>query len=232
MAAAWLTSTLIGASVLGAAVYGLYYLRRPVAPGPVLARTLVKTLAVGAMAAFAAAMGGPVLLVAALALSAVGDACLAGKGEARFLAGLIAFLLAHAAYAPLFLALGAGLGPVGDAPWRWAPIVGLTLCAALMLAWLWSGLGAMRAPVVAYFAVIAIMGASAWALPENLGPAWLVIALGATAFMTSDAILGAEIFRLAPDARARAWTPHAVWWLYWLGQGAITAGVLWALGLV
>ncbi len=225
METAWVWVT---AAAAAAAAYGFQFLRRPSG----LMRTIAKTLAVGALAAAAAASEAPALLVAGLALSALGDMCLAGDGETRFLAGLGAFLLAHAAYAPLFLSLGVGLDPVTAAPWRWIAALGVLAAAVCLLAWLWPGLGALRFPVIVYVGVIVAMGVAAWASLAPRGASGLLVAAGATAFMASDAILGGERFRLQADAPARAWTPHAVWWLYWTGQAAIAFGVFWMLGLI
>jgi uncharacterized membrane protein YhhN len=225
METAWVWATAAGA---GAAVYGFHFLRKPAG----LLRTAAKTLAVGALAATAAANQAPVLLCVALALSAIGDLCLAGEGETRFLAGLGAFLLAHAAYAPLFVSLGAGVDPLTAAPWRWIAAIGVLAAAIGLLAWLWPGLGVLRLPVTVYVAVIAVMGVAAWASMAPSGASGLLVAAGATAFMASDAILGAERFRLPAEAPARAWTAHAVWWLYWTGQLAIAFGVFWTLGVI
>src|SRR5690606_40854198 len=65
-------------------------------------RTAMKTAAVALLALLAALEGGPVLLVLALAISAVGDAFLAQNGRQRFLLGLGSFLIAHLAYIVLF----------------------------------------------------------------------------------------------------------------------------------
>jgi len=55
---------------------------------PTLARSAAKTLAVAMLAVLAAMQGGPLLLVVALALSAVGDAFLSRDGDKAFLGGL------------------------------------------------------------------------------------------------------------------------------------------------
>ncbi|RUW86495.1 lysoplasmalogenase, partial [Mesorhizobium sp. M8A.F.Ca.ET.023.01.1.1] len=70
---------------------------------PTLARSAAKTLSVAMLAALAAMQGGPLLLVAALALSAIGDAFLSRDGERAFLGGLASFLVAHIVYVALFL---------------------------------------------------------------------------------------------------------------------------------
>ncbi|UIK04954.1 lysoplasmalogenase [Neorhizobium galegae] len=65
-------------------------------------RAVLKTLPVLLLVLYAGLSGAPALLVAALALGAVGDACLAYEGEPAFVAGLAAFLASHIAYAALF----------------------------------------------------------------------------------------------------------------------------------
>ena len=78
-------------SVTSAVAYLLFYVGKPAS----LNRTIIKTLSIAALAALAVIMDGPLLLVAALALSALGDLFISRDGEAAFLAGLGSFLLAH-----------------------------------------------------------------------------------------------------------------------------------------
>src|SRR5690606_24910031 len=91
---------------IAAALLYLPVLGRP----PSLRRTAVKAGSVALLAALAFEAGGPLLLVAALALSALGDAALAQEKDRFFLAGLVSFLLAHIAYVVLFLRASGGAG--------------------------------------------------------------------------------------------------------------------------
>ncbi|SOE16659.1 uncharacterized membrane protein YhhN [Hoeflea halophila] len=179
-----------------------------------LKRTLAKTAAIGALAALALYVGGPVLLVLALVLSAAGDAFLAHEGDAAFLGGLGSFLLAHVAYAVLFLASGPGLTET--------PLPGLA--AVGVFAIVMGGLmvrkaGPLAVPVAAYVLAIAIMGVG------GVGLGGLVL-LGAVLFMASDAILGSEKFLMSETSTLRRLTSPAVWILYYAGQALITLGLL------
>ena len=91
-----------------------------------------------------------------------------------------------------------------------------------MLAWLWPHLGTMRAAVSIYVAAIVAMLATSLLLPWQ---AWPVM-VGAVAFMASDAILSAELFRKARLGNSERLSAYAVWALYYAGQAAITYGLL------
>jgi uncharacterized membrane protein YhhN len=207
------------AALVCAVAYGKLWNARPPSPS----RTALKTGAMALLAAAAWLAGGPIYLTVALGFSALGDLLLAGDGRPRFILGVVAFAVAHGAYIPLFLEMGAGQAPMGLP--RMLIVANLVLVVGFVLIkWLWPRLGVMRAPLSAYFAIIVVMTALAWSLPES-GAAW-VVGLGATAFLLSDAILGVEMFALKPDARARGWTRHAVWILYAGGQGLIALGIM------
>src|SRR5918994_1958522 len=122
-------------SLAAAVVYGLILNTRET-----LLRSAVKTLAVALLAALAAIQGGPLLLIAALALSALGDAFLSRDGDKAFLGGLASFLAAHLAYIALFWLAGAGLEPLSQ-PWRGALAVVMAAFAATMLFMLWRRVG-------------------------------------------------------------------------------------------
>ena len=82
--------SLFGALALGL-VYGAGFCYR--GKGPVA--LLVKTGSTALLALWAYLAGGPVLLVAGLALSSAGDAFLALEGERWLKPGMAAFFLAH-----------------------------------------------------------------------------------------------------------------------------------------
>jgi uncharacterized membrane protein YhhN len=206
---------------LAAAVLALLYLPRVLEP-PGRTRTMLKTLSVVALALVALIGGGPLLLVGALLLCAGGDALLSRDGEGALKAGMLAFAAGHLVYIALFLNAGGGLGV--DVV-RILLQIAIVLAAAGLTAWLWPSLGPMRGPVAGYVAVVTIMTLLAVGLPPGV---WLVT-LGALLFMTSDALLAGELFRLSPDDPARRWTAPTVWSLYWGGQAAITAGFLYPL---
>lgn len=181
---------------------------------PSLIRTVAKTVAVGGLAGLALQTGGPMLLVAALALSAVGDAFLAHEGDVAFLGGLSSFLGAHIAYAVLFISTGPGLAA--------APLPGLLaviVFAAGMGFVLVRKAGPLAVPVAAYVVAIATMGLGG----VTLG-GWVL--LGVALFMASDAILGSEKFLMTETSPLRRLTVPAVWLLYYAGQMLITLGLL------
>ncbi len=195
------------------ALLSALFLTRYCAAGHSWPKSLVKTGAVAGLSLAAGLAGGPVALVAALALGAVGDFFLSRPGERAFLAGLVAFALAHLAY--VWLMVGAGGGWPGAGA---GAVVGLFSVA--MAGLLWSRTGPMRWPVMGYVAIIGAMGLLALSLP------WPV-ALSALAFMASDTILSFELFVLTAAHPARRWTPYAVWSLYWGAQ----AGFAWVFAL-
>ena len=186
-----------------------------------LARSAAKTLAVAMLAVLSALQGGPLLLVAALALSAVGDAFLSRDGEKAFLGGLASFLVAHIVYIALFLRSGGGLGLLGTESWRGAIALALAVFAIVMLAALWRRVGpGLRAPIAIYVVAILAMGMAA--LTTN--SAWVIA--GAVLFMASDGLLATEKFLVAAISPHRAWMRFAIWGLYYAAQLAIALGFL------
>lgn len=118
-------------------------------------------------------------VLAALCLSLLGDALLLSARRPAFLAGLVAFLLAHVAYAAAFAGRAELL--------RW-PVLPLLAGVALILRWLWPHLGDMRGPVVAYCLVIAAM---VWLAMGMAAPA---VRLGAVLFFLSDMAVARDRF--------------------------------------
>jgi uncharacterized membrane protein YhhN len=207
-------------SALSALVYGAFWVLAPISP----LRTVVKILPVAALALIAY-LTGPrhgvaLLLPAALGLSAVGDGFLAGDPKRWLPLGLASFLIAHLIYVALFWSAG---GPNGlSEPVRLALIMAAPIGGVGMLAWLWPHLGAMRGAVSAYVAAIVAMLATSLLLPWT---AWPVM-VGALAFMASDAILSADLFRGARIAGSERLSAYAIWGLYYGGQAAIALGLM------
>jgi uncharacterized membrane protein YhhN len=215
-----LSMLLIAVSGLAALAYGAWFVLAP----PSLLRTVLKTLAVGALAILAwqntqhNSLG--LMVCSALALSALGDAFLAGDPKRWLPLGLASFLIAHLLYVAAFWILGEQghwLSPVRIG------LIGLVaLGSVAMLAWLWRHLGAMRAAVLVYVLAIAAMVGTSLLLPWQAWP----IMVGALAFMASDAILSSELFRGAKVWGSERLTAYAIWGLYYGGQAAITYGLL------
>lgn len=199
-------------SAVAAFLY-LLMLHRP----PSWRRTVVKTGSVALLAVLAQVEGGPLLLVAALALSAIGDAFLAQDGEKAFLGGLASFLVAHLAYVALFVATGAGTEILAVQPWRLTLPVAVTLAALPLLRRLLPAAGPdMRLAVAAYAAAILAM---MWSSATVAAP---LVMVGAAMFVVSDAILATAKFLFASASRHHAWAAPSVWMLYYLAQVAIT----------
>jgi uncharacterized membrane protein YhhN len=196
-------------SLLGFMVY-LFMLDHPSS----VMRTIAKTVAVGALAALALHLGGPLLLVLALILSALGDAFLAHEGDVAFLGGLGSFLAAHIAYAVLFVSTGPGFADA-SLPGLLAVIAFGVGMGTLMV----RKAGPLALPVAAYVLAIAAMGLGG----VTLGG---LVLFGAALFMASDAILGSEKFLMQEGSPLRRLTGPAVWVLYYAGQALITLGLL------
>jgi uncharacterized membrane protein YhhN len=202
-------SALGGVSAIASAVYGLWLARKPISAW----RTLAKTAAVAALAVLAYVAGAPAPLTAALVLSAIGDACLAGDPERWLPVGLGAFLLAHASYIWLFVHDGGGRAALIAEPVRTFGVAAAFAAGVTMLAWLWRSLGAMRGAVCLYVIALCGMAASSFTLPHRLWPAMV----GAAAFIASDGLLSAQLFK---SLRA-PWVSYAVWGLYYAAQALI-----------
>ena len=118
-------------------------------------------------------------VLAGLCLSLLGDALLLSARRPAFLAGLVAFLLAHVAYAAAFAPGSA------TPPWAALPILA---ALAAVLRWLWPHLGGMKGPVVAYTLVISAM------LHLALGVARWQVPAGAVLFYVSDLFVARDRF--------------------------------------
>jgi uncharacterized membrane protein YhhN len=154
-------------------------------------------------------------LLAALLLSLVGDVALLSDGEGRFVLGLGSFLLAHVAFVVAFAEVG--VSRTGLA------LVGLVLVAALAVivgrrvvpAAAREGGRTLAGAVTAYIAVIGAMVVAAWATGRPL------VALGASVFMVSDAVLAMDRF-----VRPRRFGRLAVMVTYHLAQVLLVLGLL------
>jgi uncharacterized membrane protein YhhN len=137
-------------------------------------------------------------ILAGLLLSAAGDALLLSARRSAFLAGLVAFLLAHVAYAFAFSLVAR--------PSAWSALAVFAVTAAA-LRWLWPALGDMRIPVVAYCAAIAVM------LWLALGVERGEVRLGALLFYASDLTVARDRFVRPGFANRLVGLP-----LYYAGQ--------------
>lgn len=208
------------ATLLFSALAALFYVFALDA-APSLKRTVVKTLAVALLGVLAFLQGGPLLLVIALALSALGDAFLSRDGDKAFLAGLASFLAAHLVYVALFHLAGGGTGFLLSEPWRIVVAVVMVVFAVLMPAKLWPVVASdMRWPIAIYVVAILLMGLAAL----TMGNPWVIA--GAMCFMASDGILATEKFLMASASSNRMPARYGVWVLYYAAEVLITVGFL------
>jgi uncharacterized membrane protein YhhN len=123
-----------------------------------------------------------------LALGWLGDVLLIPKGaRAAFAAGLGSFLLGHLAFAAGFVSRGQALAGLA------AGLAFALVSAAPLLRWLMPHVPAsLKGPVLAYFAVISAMVATACGASAATG-AW-AMALGAIGFAVSDVTVARERF--------------------------------------
>jgi len=181
--------------------------------------TWAKPLVLSSLIVAAAVLGATsttagLWLLAALVFGLLGDVALLSDTLPRFRAGVAAFLIGHLAYVACFASLGLP-GPA----WSWA---GLAVLAAALFAT--RGVvpatqrvegPALSVPVAVYSVVIGAMLLCAWFTGVPL------VALGASVFVVSDAVLSIDRFvRPIPHARLILMVT------YHLGQALIVAGVL------
>ncbi len=203
-------------SVAAAVMYGLIVNTRPT-----LARSAVKTLAVGLLAVLVLVENGPLLLFVALALSAAGDAFLSREGDRAFLSGLASFLAAHLVYIALFMIAGGGAGLVLAETWRLGVAFVIGISALVMAGLLWRRVKpAMRLAILVYIAGIVAMGLAALTTgsPFMIG--------GAILFMASDSLLTAERFLVSAISPWRSAMRVFVWALYYAAQLLIALGFI------
>jgi len=151
----------------------------------------LSTILVAAIAFPAVRVAGDgygVLVALGLVASLAGDVFLMLPND-RFVAGLVAFLIAHLFYIGAFTRDG-GFSANGRTA---LPLVAL---GAILLSLLWPFLGPLRLPVIAYMLVILTM---AWQALERSrldahDGAWWA-AVGAVLFVASDATLALARFR-------------------------------------
>lgn len=121
------------------------------------------------------------LIVLGLALSAIGDVALIPRDRRAFLAGLVAFLLAHVAYT---FAFAQWADPLSLPPLALGVVL---LSSVLLFRYFQPHLGPMLVPVAIYIVVITGMLAAAWAVAAGAATTLgLYVGAGATLFYLSD----------------------------------------------
>jgi uncharacterized membrane protein YhhN len=143
-------------------------------------------------------------VAAGLALSLAGDVLI----ELNFIAGLVAFLLAHVAYTAAFVSDTTRLRLIRAAP--------VAAYAAGLTTFLWPGLGDLRPAFVAYAVAI---GTMLWRAAARVGyrgaptrGEWAALG-GAILFALSDSLIGLHRFHVPIPA-----VNVPIMLLYWAGQ--------------
>jgi uncharacterized membrane protein YhhN len=194
----------------------------------------VKTASTGLLAVLLITVPGGAwfwLIPLGLALGALGDLCLALRGERVFLAGVAAFGLGHLAYAGGFLLRSAEIGFDGIGIREAAVLAGLAGLLVSTEVWLAQRTAALRGPVRGYVALIGVMGLAALLLPAHAGQG--ILRLGAALFIASDLMLALQLF-VVRDAGMQRALSLALWPAYWGAQALIAWGavIFWQAGPV
>src|SRR5262245_59124480 len=177
---------------------------------------VLKPLPVALLALLVAAAPAPIppayrwAIVAGLVASMAGDVFLLSR--ARFLPGLMSFLVGHCCYIVAFAPAGRW-----DVP-AWLLFAPFLAAGGTMLAYLWPYLGRFRPPVSAYVLAIAAMG---WRAATLGGASGRLALAGALVFMVSDGVLAVD--RFARPFRA---ADAAVMVTYYAAQTLIAGSAL------
>jgi uncharacterized membrane protein YhhN len=148
-----------------------------------------------------------------LGLSLLGDALLALPTD-QFIAGLVAFLLAHLAYVAGYLTRSRVVAMA------WLIVAACAVAGFLYVIDRHGNLGPMRVPVFVYATVIGAMLWRAGSLIRlDAAGRWALV--GASLFVASDMVLAWNRF-VAPDPTLR----YVNILLYWAGQWGIAASVV------
>lgn len=182
-------------------------------------RALWKTLPVSLLALYALLMEAPQLMVLGLVLSALGDTFLAYEGEKNFMGGLSSFLLAHIAYGALFYEIGDFRILTGET-WRLVAAGIAVVLAIVLVAYLWRPAGRLALAVLAYATAIAAMAILSLGVPP------VAVFVGAALFLSSDAVLAVETFRMEKSHPLRRLAALYVWASYFAAQVVLTLAVV------
>jgi uncharacterized membrane protein YhhN len=127
------------------------------------------------------------MIITGLLFSLAGDIFLMLPTD-RFVAGLVAFLLAHLFYSAAFVSEISVL--------IWWPLIPFVIYGIVIYLILASSLGKLKVPVLIYVAVILIMAWLAWERWSQTGHIGALLAsFGAVLFIISDTILAIDRFR-------------------------------------
>ena len=153
-----------------------------------------------------------VMIITGLVFSIMGDVFLMPPSD-RFVAGLVAFLIAHLFY------IGAFVPAIGA--FRWWPLVPFALFGLGVYLYLAPSLGKLKLPVLLYVGVIMVMAWVAWERWLQTGQSGaLLAAFGAVLFVISDTILALNRFRV-PFKSARFFNLTTYFTAQWLIAGSV-----------
>jgi len=127
------------------------------------------------------------MIITGLVLSLAGDVFLMLPSD-RFVAGLVAFLIAHLFYSAAFASEISAL--------VWWPLIPFVIYGIVIYIILVPSLGKLKVPVLIYVVVILIMAWLAWERWSQTGQNGALLAsIGAVLFIISDTILAIDRFR-------------------------------------
>ncbi len=182
-------------------------------------RPFIKAGMATALAVMCFAAPSPLLWMGVgFGMSALGDFFLDLRDEKWFMAGLIAFFLAHVAF--LIFLVGLMMPIEKFTSVEWAMVVGLSVVTLGFFVWIKQGLPkGLSVPVAAYMVILTLMGIAA--LTTTGSP---LIPLGALLFIASDMLLAVDKFK----------TPIPLggqmnWALYSSGQLLLALGAVWSV---
>jgi len=155
------------------------------------------------------------LVTVALLLSCAGDVFLHLSFRHYFVHALVAFLLAHVTYVVLFARNWPR--PLRPSASQIALTILVVVYGALMCSWLWTGLGRLAGPALAYAVAITAMVVSTILAGFSRPFIWI----GALLFLISDSLIAAGRFMLTVPLIGLL-----IWPTYYLGQYGIAIGFL------
>lgn len=155
------------------------------------------------------------MIITGLVFSLAGDVFLMLPSD-RFVAGLVAFLIAHLFYIAAFASEISAL--------IWWPLVPAAICGIVIYTVLAPSLGKLKLPVLIYVVGILIMVWLAWERWSQTGQSGALLAsVGAVLFVISDTILAINRFRgtFKPARALNLTTYFAAQWLIASSVGAL-----------
>lgn len=178
-------------------------------------RGVWKTLPVLLLALYAILIGAHPLLVAALALGALGDWSLAFDGDRAFVGGVASFLSAHVAYVALLATMTDPEVAFAE-PWRVMAGLLVALVTTGVLVRIWKPAGRLAVPIGIYVLLFMVL---VWL---TLGLANPLVFVGASLFILSDIVLTIRKYWTGPGHRIDSAAAYFVWVTYYAAQVILT----------